>query len=222
MPNRSVTTHWAVSGLLNEQVGGPSVYPYQPAGLWLELNNRPGLSTTYEPSTGSSLYRRSLYTFWKRTVLSPMLKTLDAPSREFCTVRRSRTNTPLQALLLLQAPQFVEAARQLAQRIMTHEIISPDKVTAAEQVTTAEQVGMRVRFAFELVLTRQPSAEEEEILRRYYHTELERFRANPTAARKALSVGDSARNQASDPIEQAAWMAVARLLLNLDEAIHRG
>ncbi len=104
----------AVSGLLVEKIGGPSVYPYQPQGLWMELNNRPGYSKKYAPGKGDSLYRRSMYTFWKRTVLSPMLRTFDAPGREFCTVRRSRTNTPLQALLLLQGPQFVEAARQLA------------------------------------------------------------------------------------------------------------
>jgi hypothetical protein len=108
----------AVSGLLVNKLGGPSVYPYQPPGLWTELNNRPGYSTEYPQGKGEQLYRRSLYSFWKRTVPLPMLKILDAPDREVCTLQRSRTNTPLQALLLWNAPQFVEAARHLALRML--------------------------------------------------------------------------------------------------------
>ncbi|MCA9071707.1 MAG: DUF1553 domain-containing protein, partial [Planctomycetaceae bacterium] len=107
-----------VSGLMVERLGGKSVYPYQPKGLWLELNNRPGYSQAYPQGTGEDLYRRGLYTFWKRTAPSPMLKLLDAPEREFCTLHRSRTNTPSQALLLLNGPQFVEAARKLAERLL--------------------------------------------------------------------------------------------------------
>ena len=110
----------AASGLLVQRLGGKSVYPYQPKGLWMELNNRPGYSREYARGRGDDLYRRSLYTFWKRSVPSPMLKTFDAPEREFCTIRRSRTNTPLQALLLLNGPQFVEAARRLGERMIQH------------------------------------------------------------------------------------------------------
>ncbi len=109
----------AVSGLLNPAVGGPSVYPYHPTGLWIEINNRPGYSRPYPHQTDpSQLYRRSLYTFWKRTVPPPSVATFDAPSREYCVVRRSSTNTPLQALVLLHDPQFVEAACFLAKRMM--------------------------------------------------------------------------------------------------------
>ena len=197
----------AVSGLLVREVGGPSVYPYQPAGLWLELNNRPGLSKAYPPGKGSALYRRGMYTFWKRTVLSPMLKTLDAPDREFCTVRRSRTNTPLQALLLLQGPQFVEAARQMAARMMKE---------------GGNDAASRMTFGFQLVTARLPSVEERQILQRLYQQRLEQFQQDPIAAQAMLSVGDSARDTDLDLAEHAAWTVIARLLLNLDETINKG
>ncbi|MEC9095639.1 MAG: PSD1 and planctomycete cytochrome C domain-containing protein, partial [Planctomycetota bacterium] len=108
----------SVSGLLLNTLGGSSVYPYQPKGIWLELNNRPGYSRAYPQGKGEQLYRRSLYTFWKRTVPSPMMKTLDAPEREFCTLKRAHTNTPLQSLLLLNGIQFVEAARHMAVNLL--------------------------------------------------------------------------------------------------------
>lgn len=196
----------AVSGLLVRKIGGPSVYPYQPQGLWLELNNRPGYSRSYAAGVGDDLFRRSLYTYWKRTVLSPMLKTFDAPEREFCTVARSRTNTPLQALLLLQGPQFVEAARKLAERMMTE-----------SGKTDAE----KIRFGFELVTSRLPKAAETSILSRLYRDRLSVFRSSPQAAKKMLGVGKSEPHPELDPAEHAAWMEVARLLLNLDEVINR-
>ena len=196
----------AVSGLLNQKLGGPSVFPYQPSGLWLELNNRPGFSKEYEPSTGPALYRRSLYTYWKRTVLSPMLNTFDAPSREFCTVQRSTTNTPLQSLLLLQAPQFVEAARHLAARL----------------VNESGNTDSRIQLGFELVTSRPPTARELQIVKEFFESELERFERKPDLAVRALQVGDSAQDARISPVEQAAWMSVARLLLNLDESINRG
>ncbi|MFK7819592.1 MAG: PSD1 and planctomycete cytochrome C domain-containing protein, partial [Planctomycetaceae bacterium] len=133
------------SGLLVNQLGGKSVYPYQPAGLWMELNNRPGYSKEYPQGSGDDLYRRSIYTFWKRTVPSPMLKILDAPEREFCTIRRSRTNTPSQALVLLNSPQFVEAARHLGQRMMKHD---------------AETLEEKLTFGFRLVTARTPTKAE--------------------------------------------------------------
>lgn len=196
----------AISGLLSPKIGGPSVYPYQPKGLWMELNNRPGFSREYQPGTGESLYRRSVYTYWKRTVLSPMLNTFDAPGREFCTVSRSRTNTPLQALLLLQGPQFVEAARLLAARMMTE---------------GGQDTEKRIEFGFLLATARLPSKKEHEVLESFYRDRLEAFKADPASAKTLLSVGEWPQNSQLDPVEQAAWMEVARLILNLDETINR-
>ena len=197
----------AASGLLVEKFGGPSVYPYQPKGLWMELNNRPGYSKAYQQGKGEDLYRRSLYTFWKRTVPSPMLTTFDAPEREFCTVARSRTNTPLQALLLLQGPQFVEAARHLARRMI---------------VEGGDRIETRIAVGFELVVARKPTEKETAILARVYKERLAAFKSDAAAAAKMLSVGDSPRDTTLDAAEHAAWMEAARLLLNLDETVSRG
>lgn len=196
----------AVSGLLVTKLGGRSVYPYQPPGLWLELNNRPGYSKEYQRGTGDDLYRRSLYTFWKRTVPSPMLKTLDAPEREFCTIQRSRTNTPLQSLLLMNGVQFVEAARHLGARL-----ISEGGDLPAE----------RIEYGFRLVVSRSPADDEAEVVRDFLAEQISRFNNDPEAARQLLQVGDS-RSVDHDIIEHAAWTMVARLLLNLDEAITKG
>ncbi len=197
----------AASGLLVNRVGGPSVFPYQPAGLWLELNNRPGYSKQYTAGKGEDLYRRSIYTFWKRTVASPMLTTFDAPDRESCTVRRSRTNTPLQALLLLQGPQFVEAARHLAQRMMTQ---------------GGGSTKSRIEYGFELTTARLPDERELKVLTRVYRERLAHFQQSPQAAAMVLNVGESPRDTKLNPAEHAAWTIVARLLLNLDETITRG
>ena len=192
------------SGLLVEQVGGKSVYPYQPAGLWLELNNRPNYSKEYPQGTGEDLYRRSLYTFWKRTVPSPMLKTLDAPGREFCTIRRSRTNTPLQALLLLNGPQFVEAARKLAERMLTE---------------GGQTVDQQIQYGFRLVTSRPPTAAELALFRSAYEADLKFYASNQPAAQRLLKVGDSPSNSSLNPTELAACTNLARLFLNLDETI---
>ncbi len=194
----------AVSGLLVQQLGGRSVYPYQPDGLWLELNNRPGYSKKYQRGSGNDLYRRSLYTFWKRTVPSPMLKTLDAPEREFCTVERSRTNTPLQSLLLLNGPQFVEAARHLGRRMI---------------VEGGASVDDRIALGFRLVTARPPDAAERAIFRQAYQSNLTKFQSDPAAAAKLLEVGDSPCDPSLDAAEYAAWTSVARLLMNLDEFV---
>src|SRR5258708_17480231 len=131
-----------VAGLLDTRIGGPSVYPYQPKGLWEEMAFGGGFSgQTYTPSTGEDLYRRSMYTVWKRTVPPPSLTTFDAPDREKCTARRTITNTPLQALVLLNDPTYVEAARALAQRMMKESGPSPKD---------------RVSFAFRLATDRTP------------------------------------------------------------------
>lgn len=197
----------AVSGLITQKLGGPSVFPYQPKGLWLELNNRPGLSSEYVVGSGDSLYRRSVYTFWKRTVLSPMLKTMDAPSREFCTVQRSRTNTPLQALLLLQAPQFVEAARHLAVRMMQQGDVHPRE---------------GIVMGFELATARIPSARELEVLMKFYQDRKAWFEQEPQAVRDMLGTEAAVSAEGLDQVELAAFMEVGRLLLNLDETINRG
>ncbi len=194
----------AVSGLLVEQVGGPSVYPYQPEGLWLEINNRPGYSRDYPASQGADLYRRSLYTFWKRTAPHPALSAFDAPEREVCLVRRSRTNTPLQSLVLLNDPQFVEAARHLAERML---------------VEGESSIESRLARGVRRTLGRLPLDDELVELRRYFEAELDYFRDHPTAARQLLSVGQSPRSEAFDLSEHAAYTSVARLLLNLDETI---
>jgi len=197
----------SVSGQLVSQIGGRSVYPYQPEGLWLELNNRPGLSKAYPQGKNNDLYRRSMYTFWKRTVPSPMMKTFDAPEREFCTIRRSRTNTPLQALLLLNAPQYVEASRHLGERML---------------IDGGSDAGERLTFGFRLVTARKPNDMELSLLRDVYHSELKRFQANESASEQVLGVGDSPANVGLNRAELAAMATVARLILNLNEAITKG
>lgn len=194
------------SGQLVDHRGGPSVYPYQPKGLWMELNNRPGYSKAYAVGSGDDLYRRSLYTFWKRTVPSPMLKTLDAPEREFCTIRRSRTNTPLQALLLMNGPQFVEAARNLGQRMMKHGGRSTDE---------------RIVYAFRLVTARRPTTAELSVLREAYAEEFKRSQ-NQDIAKQSVHVGASPVASELNLSELSAYTSVARLIMNLNEAITKG
>ncbi|MGB4709702.1 MAG: PSD1 and planctomycete cytochrome C domain-containing protein [Fuerstiella sp.] len=195
------------SGLLVNQLGGKSVYPYQPAGLWMELNNRPGYSKEYPQGSGDDLYRRSVYTFWKRTVPSPMLKILDAPERESCTIRRSRTNTPSQALVLLNSPQFVEAARHLGERMMKHD--SPrleDKLT----------------FGFRLVTAREPTKPEMAAIFEAFESEQRKLAESPETALKILQVGESEFDSTLDQSQLAAFASIASLYLNLDEAITKG
>ena len=190
----------AVSGLLIESVGGPSVNPYQPPGLWKELTG----GGDFVQDHGANLYRRSLYTFWKRTIAPPSMMTFDASGREACSVRETRTNTPLQALTLMNEVTFVEAARVLAQRVMTHRGATP-----AERLT----------LAFRLALGRQPSASELQILEKNLARHLARFREQPAAAEKLLQVGEAPRDAQCDSSELAAYAAVANLILNLDEAV---
>jgi len=193
----------AVSGLLVDQIGGPSVFPYHPNGLWLELNNRPGYSRTYQQGKGDDLHRRSLYTYWKRTVPPPSMATFDAPEREFCLVRRSRTNTPLQAFVMLHDPQFIEAARHLAARMMT----------------ANKSTGERIGFGFRVVTARKPTAREIQILSHLYTKRMTHYQANPKAAESLLTIGESTTPQHLPPTELAAWTTVARTMLNLSEAI---
>jgi hypothetical protein len=200
----------AVSGLLNGEVGGKSVSPYQPAGLWEELMSRSDganwTAQTYTQSHGKDLYRRTMYTFWKRTCPPPSLSTLDAPDRETCVVRRSRTNTPLQALVLMNDPTYVEAARKLAERLMK------EGGAATED---------RIAFAFKLATARPPRANEVAILKRVFEAERTRFGKNREAAENLLKVGESPRDAKLDAVELAAWAMVANAILNLDEVVTR-
>ena len=172
----------------------------------MELNNRPGYSRKYPQAAGEDLYRRSLYTFWKRTVPSPMLKTLDAPEREFCTIQRSRTNTPLQSLLLLNAPQFVEAARHLAARVMTQDTNEPRQ---------------QLSYVFRLATGRTPTKHESSVLQSVYRSQLADFTKDTKAVDKLLAVGDSDADATLDRPTLAAWTMVCRMLLNLDETISK-
>jgi hypothetical protein len=195
----------SASGLLVPKIGGESVKPYHPAGLWEEMAFGGGFTAqTYVQDHGEKLYRRSMYTFWKRTVPPPSLTTLDAPEREFCVVRRSVTNTPLQALVLMNDPTYVEASRKFAERIMTEGGLS----------TPA-----RLRFAWETATSRPIRAKEIQILTRLFNRQMERFRKDNDAAVKLLSVGESPRNAKLNATELAAWAAVAGTILNLDETI---
>jgi Protein of unknown function (DUF1553)/Protein of unknown function (DUF1549)/Concanavalin A-like lectin/glucanases superfamily/Planctomycete cytochrome C len=195
----------AASGLLAGQVGGPSVKPYQPAGLWEELAGGAG-EGKYVQDTGPNLYRRSLYVYRKRTVPQPELATLDAPSREVCQVKRSRTNTPLQALQLLNDVTYVEAARNLARRMLTEGGDTPAD---------------RIAFGFRLATARRPTADESALLIRGLERYRKTFGADPEAAKRFIRNGDSPVDDALDPAELAAYQTVASVILNMSETITR-
>ena len=189
----------AASGLLQERLGGPSVKPYQPPGLWEEVSGE-----SYEAGTGEELYRRSLYTYWKRTVAPPSMMNFDASDREVCTVHVKRTNTPLQALNLMNDTTFVEAARNLAERVLRD---------------GSKPEAERIEEFFRQVLARPARADESEVLQLLLESYLEEFGADIDTAEEFLAAGDSAWDGRNDPRELAAYTAVASLVLNLDEAV---
>jgi len=191
------------SGLLNSEVGGKSVKPYQPAGYWGELNFP---KRKWVQDTGASQYRRGLYTHWQRTFLHPSLRAFDAPSREECTAERARSNTPLQALALLNDPTYVEAARVLAAATIKKGGVSFEG---------------RLRWAYQRVLTRDPHQQEEVTLRALYDGQGKRYAVDPEAAKKLVDVGLAPPDKGLDEVEHAAWIAVTRVLLNLHETITR-
>jgi hypothetical protein len=193
-----------ISGLLHEQQGGRGIRPYQPDGIWEAVAFQGSNTQNYKRDAGESLYRRSLYIFWKRTAPPPMLTTFDAPSREACVVRRARTNTPLQALLLMNDVQYVEAARSFAQRMLTEGGDSPEK---------------RLAFAFRLATGRQPNEKEAGILARILASHLADFQADKTAAEKLVTIGETKRNEKLDISELAAYTMLGNLILNLDETV---
>jgi hypothetical protein len=190
----------AVSALLVEKQGGPSVKPYQPKGLWSDL----GGDSDYPQDHGEKLYRRSLYTFWKRAVPPPTMMTFDSAGREACTVRATRTNTPLQALNLMNDVTFIEASRLMGERMMRE-----------GGSTTAE----RIAYGFRLATARTPAAPEQQVLASSFQYHLDRYQTDRDAALKLLSEGEHPRDETLDPKELAAYTAVASLILNLDEAV---
>ena len=201
----------AISGLLVGKIGGPSVRPYQPAGLWEELSSRTDSDNfsaqKFVQDHGENLYRRTMYTFWKRTSPPPSLTTFDAPDREKCLVNRERTNTPLQALVLMNDPTYLEAARKLAERMMTEGGAAPSE---------------RVAFAFRLATARMPSENETKSLVALFEKQRARFAAAPGQATALLGIGEAPRNTQLDAAELAAWASVASTILNLDETVTKG
>ncbi|WP_337173855.1 DUF1553 domain-containing protein [Paludisphaera sp.] len=193
----------AIAGLLSPHAGGPSVKPYQPEGLWEELAGGAG-EGPYVQDKGEKLYRRSLYVYRKRTVPHPVMATFDAPSREICQVKRARTNTPLQALELLNDVAYVEAARNLAARMIAEGGPAPEG---------------RVAFAFRLATGREPNSDERRVLVAGLASYLEAFRADPDAAGALIRQGESPAPEGVDPAELAAHAATAGVILNLDETI---
>ena len=192
----------AAAGLLVRKVGGPSVKPYQPKDIWETVAMKESNTRFYKQDTGDGLWRRSMYTFWKRAAMMPNLEIMNAPTREVCTVRRDRTNTPLQALVTLNDETYVEAARVLA-----------DTALATTKETDARLDNLSKRL-----LARSLSKEERVIARRTLETALARFRADLKSADALVAVGES-KAKATDRAELAAWTIVASQLLNLDEAL---
>ena len=194
------------SGLIVDTIGGPSVKPYQPGGLWREVAfDFSGANLTaqvYKQDTGASLYRRSLYTFWKRTAPPPTMLLFDAPDRERCVVRREQTSTPLQALVLMNDPTYVEASRNLAQRVLTE---------------VNGRAPARITQAFRLVMARDPVEEERTPLVQLFEGQRERFALDPESAEQLLAVGESKFRVSLDRSELAAYTVIANVILNLDE-----
>jgi len=193
-----------VGGLLNLKVGGRGMHPYQPGGIWEAVGYTTSNTAKYSQDHGDAIYRRSLYIFWKRTAPPPSMTTFDAPSREKCCARRERTDTPLQALLTMNDPEYFEAARHLGYR-MLRECGSND----------AE----RLRNGFRLVTARMPSEKETSILTETLAAERARYTADNEAAKKTLSVGESPVPDDVPAPELAAYTMIANLMLNLDEAV---
>ena len=192
--------------MIVEQLGGPSVKPHQPAGLWKEIAGGASgaYKNGYQADRGTGLFRRSLYTFWRRTIPPPMMATFDAPSREACSVRRGRTNTPLQALALMNDTLFVEAARRLA-----------DRVAAGADVSD------RIDSAFAHVLGRRPTAMERRLLMASYLRSLARFSKRPGLGKELLAAGGARLHDPQGVAARASLVTTCHVILNLDEVVTR-
>jgi len=194
----------AASGLLSPAIGGPSVKPYQPPNIWETVAMDQSNTRFYQSDTGDSLYRRSLYTFWKRSAPPPSMDIFNAPSRETCTVRRERTNTPLQALVTMNDPQFVEAARVLAQNAL---------------LSSHNHVQKQVDYMAIRLLGRDLAPKEFDIVARSYKDYLSYYDSKPEDAAKLLSVGESQADPKLPKPQFAAMTMVANEMLNLDEVL---
>ena len=191
----------AIGGILNPKIGGKSIKPFQPEGTW-EINEMSGYK--YEKSKGDDLYRRGLYVYWRRSTVYPSFVTLDAPTREFCVSQRAKTSTPLQSLVLMNDPVFVEAARAFAQRILSE--------------PNLDDAG-RITYAWKLALTRTPTATERAILSRTLEQQQATYRSDLDAAKKLIAVGDLPKPANLDDGDLAAWTAFSNVILNLNETI---
>jgi hypothetical protein len=195
----------AASGLLVEKIGGPSVKPYHPPGLYEQVvNQKDNPKATYTQDKGENLHRRSLYTYWKRSVPNPAMLLFDAPFRETCTLRRPRTNTPLQALNLLNDPTYVEAARFLAQRML---------------LEGGASIESRLSHGFRLITARLPRPNEMAILKISLERNLAEYKADPAGAAGLIKVGEASTDATLDVSELAAYTSIASTMLNLDETV---
>jgi hypothetical protein len=191
------------SGLMNEEIGGPSIKPYQPRGLWESSTSGRGQLARYVQDHGDELYRRGMYTFIKRTVPPPSMLTFDAPNRDQCEVKRVRTNTPLQALILLNDPQVLEAARVLAEKL------------SAENLSDEE----KIKKAFRLIVCRMASDKEKQILMDYYKSEKEKFQQQQSKANAFLNTGEYKHEPVKNKTETAALMQIIHTIYNMEEVI---
>jgi len=191
----------AASGLLAKNIGGPSVKPYQPAGLWEALATRN--ATKYVQNHGDSLYRRSMYTFWKRSSPPPSMLNFDATDRAFCIVRRQKTASPLQALVMMNDPQFIEASRILAENM----------------IQSSPNTEERLIYGFEALISRKPRNEELVELVKLVEKQKKHFSENKENAEKLLGVGEFPRNKNLDAVEVAAYSIVASMVMNFDEFV---
>lgn len=194
----------AISGLLNRTFGGPGVKPYQPPGLWNEVSLNGG--RRFVRDQGEKLYRRSMYTYWKRSAPHPGLMAFDTPTRETCTLQRQRTNTPMQALVTLNDEQFVEASRVFAERILKR---------------PAKSFHERLEWAFELATGHPADAFRQKVIKDSYHSQLKVFEQDPGRAADLLKIGESPRDESLDKNQHAAWTILCSMILNLDEAMNR-
>jgi hypothetical protein len=194
----------AVSGLLLHQFGGSGVKPYQPPGLWVEVSLSGG--RRFVADKGEKLYRRSLYTYWKRSAPQPALMAFDTPTREKCVLKRQRTNTPMQALITLNDEQFVEASRVFAKRILK---------------SGRSDFKDRLDYAFELATSRPSDDLRRNVLKSTYDEQHALFTKEPERAKQLLSFGDSKPDESLNSAEHATWTLLASMILNLDETLNR-
>jgi hypothetical protein len=194
------------SGLLVEKIGGPSVKPYQPSKVWESVGFTTSDTTQYQQDHGDALYRRSLYTFWKRMAIPPDMDAFDAPPRDSACTRRQRTDTPLQALVTLDDPQWVEASRALAERLIRQSGPKP---------------AQKIHYLSEILLSHAPPPRMEAVLEQSFEQMEQHYQKDPAAARELIAVGEKPRDAAIPAPELAAWTIVASEALNLDETLNK-